>query len=245
MRVFILEDDSLQSLRLQQILASITDEVIVQSFKKPEQLLAHVSQPAKDNVYLLDIEIGKDLYSGFETSQLLRSIDNLGTIIFVTTHSEFMRKTYEYRVAALDFIDKIQIDTEIRQRLLSDFRLIKERQALSVQTKMIDLESENDFLRLPISDIYFFETIDDFTKRKLSLYTKSQHLIVKGNLKLVEAKSERFMRVHRSFVANIDNVIKLDRKKRQLYFNDNTYCLVSRSKLAKLREILQAKFIED
>lgn len=156
-----------------------------------------------------------------------------------------MRKTYEYRVAALDFIDKIQTDTEIRQRLLSDFRLIKERQALSVQTKMIDLESENDFLRLPISDIYFFETIDDFTKRKLSLYTKSQHLIVKGNLKLVEAKSERFMRVHRSFVANIDNVIKLDRKKRQLYFNDNTYCLVSRSKLAKLREILQAKFIED
>ena len=156
-----------------------------------------------------------------------------------------MRKTYEYRVAALDFIDKFQTDTEIRQRLLSDFRLIKERQALSVQTKMIDLESENDFLRLPISDIYFFETIDDFTKRKLSLYTKSQHLIVKGNLKLVEAKSERFMRVHRSFVANIDNVIKLDRKKRQLYFNDNTYCLVSRSKLAKLREILQAKFIED
>lgn len=116
---------------------------------------------------------------------------------------------------------------------------------MSVQTKMIDLESENDFLRLPISDIYFFETIDDFTKRKLSLYTKSQHLIVKGNLKLVEAKSERFMRVHRSFVANIDNVIKLDRKKRQLYFNDNTYCLVSRSKLAKLREILQTKFIED
>ena len=148
-------------------------------------------------------------------------------------------------MAALDFIDKFQTDMEIRQRLLSDFRLIKECQALSVQTKMIDLESENDFLRLPISDIYFFETIDDFTKRKLSLYTKSQHLIVKGNLKLVEAKSERFMRVHRSFVANIDNVIKLDRKKRQLYFNDNTYCLVSRSKLAKLREILQTKFIED
>lgn len=192
MKIFILEDDSLQILRLRLILESIQIDMVVQTFKEADKLLRHVTQPDENNVYLLDIELKNSPYGGFETSQKIREIDNLGTIIFITTHSEFMRKTYEYRVAALDF----------------------------------------------------FETVSDLTKRKISVYTKSEHFIAKGNLKEVEAKSDRFMRVHRSFVANVENIKKFDSKERKIYFDEATYCLVSRKNIAPLKKLLREKLLE-
>ncbi|NYA62874.1 LytTR family transcriptional regulator DNA-binding domain-containing protein, partial [Lactobacillus salivarius] len=96
----------------------------------------------------------------------------------------------------------------------------------------------------PVSDIYFFETITDLTKRKLSVYTKSQHFVVKGNLKSIETKSDSFIRVHRSFVANVGNIKKFDSKEKKLYFNESTYCLVSRKNIGPLKNILKERFME-
>lgn len=244
MKIFILEDDSLQILRLKLILESIQPNLVIQTFKESDKLLQHITQPDENNIYLLDIELKNSRYGGFEASQRIREVDNLGTIIFITTHSEFMRKTYEYRVAALDFIDKIQTNDEIKQSLVTDFQLIKERQNLNEETEFIELESNSEIFRIPVSDIYFFETITDLTKRKLSVYTKSQHFVVKGNLKSIETKSNSFMRVHRSFVANVNNIKRFDSKEKKLYFSEKTYCLVSRKNVVPLKNILKEGFVE-
>lgn len=166
MKIFILEDDSLQILRLKLVLESIQPNLVIQTFKESDKLLQHITQPDENNIYLLDIELKNSRYGGFEASQRIREVDNLGTIIFITTHSEFMRKTHEYRVAALDFIDKIQTNDEIKQSLVTDFQLIKERQNLNEETEFIELESNSEIFRIPVPDIYFFETITDLTKRK-------------------------------------------------------------------------------
>lgn len=244
MKIFILEDDSLQILRLQLILESIQTDMVVQTFKEVDKLLRHVAQPDENNVYLLDIELKNSPYGGFETAQKIREIDSLGTIIFITTHSEFMRKTYEYRVAALDFIDKVLTNDAIKQRLITDFRLIQQRQNLNQNVEVIELESSAELFRIPVTDIYFFETVSDLTKRKISVYTKSEHFIAKGNLKEVEQKSDRFMRVHRSFVANVDNIKRFDSKERKIYFDEATYCLVSRKNIAPLKKLLREKLLE-
>ena len=236
MKIFILEDDSLQILYLKLILESIQPNLVIQTFKESDKLLQHITQPDENNIYLLDIELKNSRYGGFEASQRIREIDNLGTIIFITTHSEFMRKTYEYRVAALDFIGK--------QSLVTDFQLIKERQNLNEETEFVELESNSEIFRIPVSDIYFFETITDLTKRKLSVYTKSQHFVVKGNLKSIETKSDSFIRVHRSFVVNVGNIKKFDSKEKKLYFNESTYCLVSRKNIGPLKNILKERFME-
>lgn len=140
MKIFILEDDSLQILRLKLILESIQPNLVIQTFKESDKLLQHITQPDENNIYLLDIELKNSRYGGFEASQRIREVDNLGTIIFITTHSEFMRKTYEYRVAALDFIDKIQTNDEIKQSLVTDFQLIKDELSKYV------IDSQDEFL---------------------------------------------------------------------------------------------------
>ena len=152
MKIFILEDDSLQILRLKLVLESIQPNLVIQTFKESDKLLQHITQPDENNIYLLDIELKNSRYGGFEASQRIREVDNLGTIIFITTHSEF--------------IDKIQTNDEIKQSLVTDFQLIKERQNLNEETEFIELESNSEIFRIPVPDIYFFETITDLTKRK-------------------------------------------------------------------------------
>ena len=89
MKIFILEDDSLQILRLKLVLESIQPNLVIQTFKESDKLLQHITQPDENNIYLLDIELKNSRYGGFEASQRIREVDNLGTIIFITTHSEF------------------------------------------------------------------------------------------------------------------------------------------------------------
>ena len=81
MKIFILEDDSLQILRLKLILESIQPNLVIQTFKESDKLLQHITQPDENNIYLLDIELKNSRYGGFEASQKIREIDNLGTII--------------------------------------------------------------------------------------------------------------------------------------------------------------------
>ena len=47
------------------------------------------------------------------------------------------------------------------------------------------------------------------------------------------------MRVHRSFVANVNNIKRFDSKEKKLYFSEKTYCLVSRKNVVPLKNILK------
>ena len=56
--------------------------------------------------------------------------------------------------------------------------------------------------------------------------------------------SNSFMRVHRSFVANVNNIKRFDSKEKKLYFSEKTYCLVSRKNVIPLKNILKEGFVE-
>lgn len=57
MKIFILEDDSLQILRLKLVLESIQPNLVIQTFKESDKLLQHITQSDENNIYLLDIEL--------------------------------------------------------------------------------------------------------------------------------------------------------------------------------------------
>ena len=52
------------------------------------------------------------------------------------------------------------------------------------------------------------------------------------------------MRVHRSFVANVNNIKRFDSKEKKLYFSENAYCLVSRKNVVPLKNILKEGFVD-
>lgn len=130
LKVFILEDNLQQLAELQtitkQVLAklNITDSLVF-PFSSTSRLTKALPEPSLDNVFILDLSINDNKQAGLQLSQLIRQVDHLATIIFITVHDELLPTTYKYRVQALDFISKDH--DNVAHELLTDFHLIAQR----------------------------------------------------------------------------------------------------------------------
>ncbi|MFX3799847.1 DNA-binding response regulator, partial [Streptococcus suis] len=70
---------------------------------KPHQLLQAIEEKGVHQLFFLDIEIKEDELKGLQVAKQIRDIDPYASIVFVTTHSEFMPLSFRYQVSALDY----------------------------------------------------------------------------------------------------------------------------------------------
>ena len=111
LNIFVLEDDFFQQTRIETAIKKCMDDNklryrYLEVFGKPQQLLEAIKETGNHQFFFLDIEIKGEEKKGMEIARKIREKDPSASIVFVTTHSEFMPVTYSYRVSALDFIDK-------------------------------------------------------------------------------------------------------------------------------------------
>ena len=82
-------------------------------------MLEAIKETGNHQFFFLDIEIKGEEKKGMEIAREIREKDPSASIVFVTTHSEFMPVTYRYRVSALDFIDKGLNDQDYQEAISS------------------------------------------------------------------------------------------------------------------------------
>ena len=122
LNIFILEDEFLQQTRIETVIKDVIAKKSLKCkgpeiFGKPSQLLDAISERGSHQLFFLDIEIKGEEKKGLDIAKEIRKKDPNATIVFVTTHSEFMPVTFKYRVAALDFIDKALDDEDFYERV--------------------------------------------------------------------------------------------------------------------------------
>ena len=122
LNIFILEDEFLQQSRIENVIKNVIAKKSLKCkgpeiFGKPSQLLDAISERGSHQLFFLDIEIKGEEKKGLDIAKEIRKKDPNATIVFVTTHSEFMPVTFKYRVAALDFIDKALDDEDFYERV--------------------------------------------------------------------------------------------------------------------------------
>ena len=112
LNIFILEDDFLQQSRIETVIKDVISKKSLKCkgpeiYGKPSQLLDAITERGSHQLFLFKIlkSMGEEK-KGLDIAKEIRKKDPNATIVFVTTHSEFMPVTFKYRVAALDFIDK-------------------------------------------------------------------------------------------------------------------------------------------
>ncbi|MCF2717523.1 response regulator [Paenibacillus sp. UKAQ_18] len=120
MNIFILEDQFIQQRIMEKMVRKSCEELgiccsnlIVTS--KPDLLLFE-SKACANNLYFLDIEISGCQMKGLEVAQEIRKYDMYGHIVFVTTHGHLSPLTFQYKVAALDFIIKDATQDEMEKK---------------------------------------------------------------------------------------------------------------------------------
>lgn len=158
MNVFILEDDELQRQKLKNVVCSILFEkkltckkIIANSDYR--KILEDIGEPSCKNIYFLDIEIDNNDKQGLEVAKLIRKKDKLGSIIFITTHSEFIPVTFSYKVSALDFIDKGLEEDKFNQRIRECIQEVEETSLIENTGDVFILNNQHANFQVPFTEI--------------------------------------------------------------------------------------------
>lgn len=197
---------------------------------KVSELIQNIESESADQLYFLDIDIKNESKKGLEIAQEIRKLDNRGTIVFVTTHSEFAPITYKYKVSALDFIDKS--DPEMIKRVEESIQYVYDNYDVSDDEDDFILVLPKRTIKLPYKDIYYFETI---ANHRIKLNSKNRILEFYGSLKEIEKMDDRLFRCHNSVVLNLNNVIEVSRQDNCVYFEAGISCPVARKYFRTLR----------
>ncbi|MGT2958400.1 DNA-binding response regulator [Streptococcus bovimastitidis] len=239
MNIFILEDDFIQQGRIETVIDEILKEQKItksymEVFSSPQKLLDSIKERGEHQLFFLDIEIKNESKRGLELAADIRNLDPNAVIVFVTTHSEFAPISFKYKVSALDFIDKavdnVQFKDQIQECILYTYQMMSSHET----EEMFLFETPQTRLRLPYRDILYFAT--STTPHKVCLWTQTERLEFYGNLAEIQDAAPKLFLSHRSFLVNLENVVRIDKSHQLVYFENGDSCMVSRLKMKSLIE---------
>lgn len=194
----------------------------------PYEVLNVGTSRSDATLYFLDIDLGTDI-NGLALAQRIREKalpDDKVFIVFLTTHTEMSLLTFKYKVEALDFIPKDDVE-ELKRRICECIRTAAKRSA-GMAPKTIEINVNGLTQRMVLAEILMIETTP--ARRKLRLHTKNRSLEFSGEMKdMEELLDERFIRCHKSFLVNGDEIIAISKKDNQLTLSNHQVCPLSRS----------------
>ncbi len=232
LNIFVCEDNEIQRQIITQTIQDIIlieelDMKFILNIGDPYVLLEKVKNSQNTGVYFLDIDLGNNNINGMKLAQQIRLYDPRGFIIFLTAHSELSYMTFQYRVEAMDFILK---DNPAEAKIKIKECLLNAIERYTIQTnkthKVYTIEVSGKKISVDYDDIFFFETSNNI--HKIILHAKDRQIEFSGTIKeLACALGDNFIRCHRSFLVNKNNINEIDTKKRIIYFTNGENCLIS------------------
>lgn len=194
---------------------------------------------AKDNtrsVYFLDVDLKDGEWDGFTLGRELRRRDPHGTLVYITSYGDLAWKTFQYHLEAFDYIVKEGNQTgPAAARCLEAVydRLLDERRD---PVEVFSLRTGEETRHIPLEDILFFETAPK--SHHVYLHTADSRMDFVGSLNELEKElGERFIRVHRAYLAAWDKIEAVDGKGNKIRVGGRT-CLLSRAGKAELKKRL-------
>lgn len=161
--------------------------------------------------------------SGLEVA---KQIDERSKIVFVTAYDKYAVQAFESE--AIDYLLKpvteerlektiarlkkrlasTESDADLDGKMTKIIQLLESRQS-SEQLRLIKVKSGTAVRFVPVSQVYFFKAEDKYT----IVQTAQDEFIIRTPIKDLEQNldADRFWRVHRSAIVNVDKIHKIKR----------------------------------
>ena len=228
---FIICDDNLNILdRLEKLLENIfikNNYDATVSFKSDniDDVLNYMDNNKVD-VLLLDINL-KSNQTGLELAEAVRKKDKNVYLIFTTGHLEYAMVAYKYKT--FDYLAKpITYDRleDTVKRLFEDIN--------GLPKKYIKLDNKNTIV--DASEILYIKR----DGMKLIFHTSSRDYDTYSSFaKLDDKLPENFVRCHKSFVINLNNVKNVDPVTCTIYLTDDSSCNIGPKYKQEFMEVLK------
>ena len=178
-------------------------------FDNPLEAVGFIGSSEVDLI-LLDIQM-PDLTG----TELARVISGGPKVIFTTAYEKYALEGF--RLDAVDYLLKPFSYAEFLKAAQKAEKLIDAEKnrlpSLEVKNDFIFIKSEYKTRRINFSEIHYIEGLKDYVK--IFITGEKKPVLSLSTLKALEARlpGEKFMRVHRSFIVNLDTVKIIDRNR--------------------------------
>lgn len=216
MRCLAIDDEPLA---LRQISTYIEKTPFLENVSGFQSAFDAMKYLSENEVELMFVDINMPDLNGLD---FVKSITKRPQIIFTTAYSEFAIEGF--RVDALDYILKpisYAVFLKAANKAKTWFDL-NHKQTETIQTTQdcIFVKSEYKLVRILLSEITYIESSNEYIQIHL---INDEPITTLIRLKVIEEQlpKEKFMRVHRSFIVNLDRVKVIERNR--IIFDRNTY----------------------
>ena len=226
---FVLCDDNFNMLtKLAKMFESIfisnnVDATIAFSSTKPQEILDFVSFN-KTDVVILDIQLKSEI-NGLELAEKIRSINKSCYLVFTTGHMEY--SLIAYKLKTFDYLPKHITAERLEEtvlRLLDDMNgLPKKYLKIDNKNTLID-ENEIQYIRRDAMKLVFHTSEKDYE-------TYSSFNKIQSNL------PENFVRCHKSYIVNVNNIVNVEPVSNTIFFNNNSQCFIGPKYKNNLMEV--------
>jgi DNA-binding LytR/AlgR family response regulator len=180
---------------------------LVGSFDNPLSAMEFIEQNPVDLIFL-DIQMPDLMGTDF-----VRMLNNGPKVVFATAFEKFALEGF--KLEAIDYLlkpfgyDEFLLSAQKAKKIME----LENTKAPHVEAneQFLFIKSEYKIRRINFSDIVYIEGMKDYVK--IFLKNETQPILSINSLKLLESKlpSNRFMRIHRSFIVNLDRVETIER----------------------------------
>lgn len=250
-RTLVVDDEPMARERVLSLLQQEDDVEVVGECSDGTQALAAIQHQSPDLVFL-DVQMpGLD---GFGVIEAVGA-EKMPTVIFVTAYDEYALKAFE--VHAIDYLLKpfsrerlseaiARARARVTSRNPSAARTAPDAAAVAVAARppgawitRVVIRDGAEVHVVPIDRIDFVEAQDDY----IAVHAGDRTLLKDQPLSRLEAQlgPRRFVRVHRSYLLNLDRLAKLEaatRDTKAAVLRDGRRLPVSRSGLERLQQLL-------
>jgi len=215
-KILIVEDEAIVAKDISVCLEKIGYKVIG-AFSKGEKALAFIENNKPDLV-LMDIMLAGDI-SGIDASAKIKKNYDI-PVVFLTAYAdektiERAKITEPYGYVIKPF-KEIDLRTSIEMAL---YKFKKEKEKLAgvqstetkqfpISTEYIYVKSNSKLVKVENSNIFFVEALKDY----VIIHTEKERFTIHSTMKDIEKKlpDEMFMRVHRSYILNLNKISSID-----------------------------------
>lgn len=240
-KTIIIDDEPLAAGIVKEYLADFPQfqilEICLDGFQGLKAIQLH-----KPDLIFLDVQMPK--ITGFE---LLELLDEAPAVIFTTAFDQYALNAFDAK--ALDYLLKPFSKARFQQaihRFLAQFEqeLIQKKEGssnglIAEKSDRLVVRVKNEIKIIPVREVIYFEAEDDY----ISIRTREGKFLKKMTMKHLEecVDQEIFIRVHRSFIVNINEIAGIEPYERDSYLlklRAEAKIPVSKTGYTRLRQVL-------
>lgn len=202
------------------------DAKIILKTTDSKKLLDFIANNPVD-VVILDIQFNNSNMSGLDIAKQIRILNKNCYIIFSTSHYEYILQAYKFKT--FDYLIKNTITVDILIDTLT--RLFYDISGQTTNYVKID----NKGTIIEYNSILYIER----TAVKITYHTLTGNYEAYSSFNKIEPNlPSNFVRCHKSYIANINNISSVKISSNTIIFKDNSSCCIGPKYKQKFLEVL-------